>query len=270
MDAVLQALADRAGAPCSRSCATTRPRPANSPTHCRSPGRASPGTCGCCGRPDWSTSARRPSGGSTASARRRWPRWTQWLEPYRALWRNRLDALHTEIARGKKDSRNHHEDHRHHASARRQRAERCASRTSTTPTSTTCGRRAPTPERLARWIAEVSGDLRVGGTVHAVFTSTWTGPGRIDVCEPRTICCSRWSPDTEDEAQIEAWLTRGGRPDAAGRRGARPAARPAPLLRCRLAGPPRGPRPRRWPASSRSGRHAGIKLMPAYETMTLS
>lgn len=26
----------------------------------------------------------------------------QWLEPYRALWRNRLDALHTEIARGKK------------------------------------------------------------------------------------------------------------------------------------------------------------------------
>ena len=34
-----------------------------------------------------------------------------------------------------------------------------------------------TPERLARWIAEVSGDLRVGGTIHAVFTSTWTGPG---------------------------------------------------------------------------------------------
>jgi hypothetical protein len=27
----------------------------------------------------------------------------QWLEPYRALWRNRLDALHTEIARGKKE-----------------------------------------------------------------------------------------------------------------------------------------------------------------------
>ncbi|WP_456826192.1 ArsR/SmtB family transcription factor [Cellulomonas sp. P5_E12] len=26
----------------------------------------------------------------------------QWLEGYRALWQNRLDALHTEIARGKK------------------------------------------------------------------------------------------------------------------------------------------------------------------------
>src|SRR5215813_7718865 len=26
----------------------------------------------------------------------------EWLEPYRAQWRNRLDALHTELARGKK------------------------------------------------------------------------------------------------------------------------------------------------------------------------
>ena len=39
------------------------------------------------------------------------------------------------------------------------------------------------PERLARWMAKVSGDLRVGGSIHAVFTSTWTGPARIDVCE---------------------------------------------------------------------------------------
>lgn len=28
-----------------------------------------------------------------------------WLEEYRALWQNRLDALHTEIARGKKARR---------------------------------------------------------------------------------------------------------------------------------------------------------------------
>ncbi|MFD7153162.1 ArsR/SmtB family transcription factor [Kribbella sp. GL6] len=27
----------------------------------------------------------------------------EWLDGYRALWRNRLDALHTEIARGKKE-----------------------------------------------------------------------------------------------------------------------------------------------------------------------
>jgi DNA-binding transcriptional ArsR family regulator len=28
-----------------------------------------------------------------------------WLDDYRALWRSRLDALHTEIARGKRDRR---------------------------------------------------------------------------------------------------------------------------------------------------------------------
>jgi DNA-binding transcriptional ArsR family regulator len=28
-----------------------------------------------------------------------------WLDSYRALWRNRLDALHTEIARGKRTKR---------------------------------------------------------------------------------------------------------------------------------------------------------------------
>jgi DNA-binding transcriptional ArsR family regulator len=27
----------------------------------------------------------------------------EWLEDYRVLWRNRLDALHTEVARGKKE-----------------------------------------------------------------------------------------------------------------------------------------------------------------------
>jgi DNA-binding transcriptional ArsR family regulator len=29
----------------------------------------------------------------------------EWLTPYRALWRQRLDALHTEIARGKHQRR---------------------------------------------------------------------------------------------------------------------------------------------------------------------
>jgi uncharacterized protein YndB with AHSA1/START domain len=62
------------------------------------------------------------------------------------------------------------------------------------------------PERLARWIAEVSGDLRVGGTIHATFTSTWTGPGRVDVCERPHHLLLTMEPGTEDEAQIEAWL----------------------------------------------------------------
>ena len=38
--------------------------------------------------------------------------------------------------------------------------------------------------RLARWIAEVEGDLRLGGAFRATFTSGWEGPGRVDACEP--------------------------------------------------------------------------------------
>lgn len=32
-----------------------------------------------------------------------------WLEPYRAIWTQRLDALHTEIARGKRERSNRSE-----------------------------------------------------------------------------------------------------------------------------------------------------------------
>ncbi len=64
-----------------------------------------------------------------------------------------------------------------------------------------------TPERLARWIAQVSGDLRVGGTVQAVFTSTWTGPARIEVCDAPHHLLLTTEPGGEDETQIEAWLT---------------------------------------------------------------
>ena len=63
------------------------------------------------------------------------------------------------------------------------------------------------PERLARWIATVSGDLRVGGTVHAVFTSTWTGPARIEVCDAPHRLLLTMEPGTDDETQLEAWLT---------------------------------------------------------------
>lgn len=98
-----------------------------------------------------------------------------------------------------------------------------------------------TPGRLARWIAEVSGDLREGGMVHAVFTSTWSGPARIEVCDAPHHLLLTTEPGTDDESQIEAWLTAEG-PDQAGGRGAWPAGRRAPLLRSRLAGPPGGPR----------------------------
>jgi uncharacterized protein YndB with AHSA1/START domain len=66
------------------------------------------------------------------------------------------------------------------------------------------------PERLARWLARVEGDLRVGGVIHAVFTSSWTGPARIEVCEAPHHLLLTTEPGTDDEGQIEAWLTEEG------------------------------------------------------------
>ncbi len=67
-----------------------------------------------------------------------------------------------------------------------------------------------TPERLARWIAEVSGDLRVGGTVSAVFTSTWSGSVRIEVCDAPHHLVVTMEPGTDDETHLEARLTEQG------------------------------------------------------------
>jgi len=66
------------------------------------------------------------------------------------------------------------------------------------------------PKRLARWIAAVEGDLKVGGIVQTRFTSTWEGPGRIDVCDPPNHLVITMEPGTDDEAVIEAVLSREG------------------------------------------------------------
>ncbi|RNI21690.1 SRPBCC family protein [Flexivirga caeni] len=63
------------------------------------------------------------------------------------------------------------------------------------------------PERLARWIAKVSGELREGGTVHTTFTSTWSAPVRIDVCEAPHHLVLTSEPGTPEEGRLEAWLT---------------------------------------------------------------
>ena len=63
------------------------------------------------------------------------------------------------------------------------------------------------PARLARWIANVSGDLRVGGIVHAEFTSSGVGDGRIEVCDAPRHLLVVMLPGTADEQHLEAWLT---------------------------------------------------------------
>ena len=64
-----------------------------------------------------------------------------------------------------------------------------------------------TPERLARWIAHVSGDLRVGGTVEMTFTSSWSGQGRIEACDAPSHLVVASRSDAGEETRIEAWLT---------------------------------------------------------------
>jgi uncharacterized protein YndB with AHSA1/START domain len=63
------------------------------------------------------------------------------------------------------------------------------------------------PQRLARWIARVDGDLRVGGEFRASFTSSWEGPGRVDVCDPPRRLLVTMSPGQDDQTVIEAELT---------------------------------------------------------------
>jgi uncharacterized protein YndB with AHSA1/START domain len=63
------------------------------------------------------------------------------------------------------------------------------------------------PIRLARWVAVVEGDLRLGGRFRSRFTSGYVGPGRVDLCDaPRRLRVTM-DPDSPEETVIEAWLT---------------------------------------------------------------
>jgi len=65
------------------------------------------------------------------------------------------------------------------------------------------------PQRLARWLGEVEGDLRLGGEFRARFFATgWEGSGRVEACEPpRRLLVLTRNPDEPDEHVIEATLT---------------------------------------------------------------
>ncbi len=63
------------------------------------------------------------------------------------------------------------------------------------------------PRRLARWVADVDGDLRPGGEFRARFTSGWAGPGRVEACVPPRRLLLTMSPGQDDQTVIEAELT---------------------------------------------------------------
>lgn len=67
------------------------------------------------------------------------------------------------------------------------------------------------PRRLARWIGDFEGDLRLGGEFRARFTSGWEGTGRVDACEPpRHLLVTTRHYRQTDEQVIEATLTADG------------------------------------------------------------
>lgn len=63
------------------------------------------------------------------------------------------------------------------------------------------------PARLTRWIAIVTGELKLGGAFTATFTSGWRGPGRIEACEPPRRLLLAMAEGTADASTIEALLT---------------------------------------------------------------
>ena len=65
------------------------------------------------------------------------------------------------------------------------------------------------PARLARWLGQVEGDLRLGGEFRAHFSlaSGWEGTGRVEACEPpRRLLVRTVDKRTSDEQFIEATL----------------------------------------------------------------
>jgi len=67
------------------------------------------------------------------------------------------------------------------------------------------------PRRLARWLGEVEGDLRLGGEFRARYFDGWEGTGRVEACEPprRLLVTTRHARQT-DEHVIEVTLAAGG------------------------------------------------------------
>ena len=63
------------------------------------------------------------------------------------------------------------------------------------------------PGRLARWMAQVEGDLRVGGAIRVALTSGFEGPGRIDGCDAPTRLRVTLQPETDEQAVIDAVLS---------------------------------------------------------------
>lgn len=70
------------------------------------------------------------------------------------------------------------------------------------------------PERLARWLAEIEGDLRPGGEFSVRYlASGWEGTGRVEACQPpeRLLVLTREAGKLDAQgAHIEVTLSAAG------------------------------------------------------------
>jgi uncharacterized protein YndB with AHSA1/START domain len=67
------------------------------------------------------------------------------------------------------------------------------------------------PGRLARWLGDIEGDLRVGGIYHARYAASgWEGDARIEVCEPPRRLRVGNVDDQPDKHVTEVTLTADG------------------------------------------------------------
>jgi uncharacterized protein YndB with AHSA1/START domain len=67
------------------------------------------------------------------------------------------------------------------------------------------------PQRLARWLGEIEGDLRLGGEFRARFyASGWEGICWVDLCEPPQRLLVRTQEAEDDVHVIEATLAADG------------------------------------------------------------
>jgi uncharacterized protein YndB with AHSA1/START domain len=68
------------------------------------------------------------------------------------------------------------------------------------------------PSRLARWLGEVDGELRLGGEFRAhFFASGWRGTGRVEACEPQQrLLVLTEDANAPDEHPIELTLAADG------------------------------------------------------------
>jgi uncharacterized protein YndB with AHSA1/START domain len=67
------------------------------------------------------------------------------------------------------------------------------------------------PGRLARWLGEVEGDLRLGGEFRARYFDGWEGTGRVEACDPPKrllVVTKHYRQDSEHS--IEGVLTADG------------------------------------------------------------